>query len=192
MKKNYFKTLCQSAGDEMPALFKDLGRKSSCDELIETEDSRRLLENSMNLGLGVVCRSNITSISEEDLLRVNAAIKGNDEAFLLMDKDGNNYLESAEVEVAYDNYSPFIDLYLSEQDSPALKRSRKDLYLFLMKYQEIPGTDFRSTARFMKFMLSPNKNQMKLNRADLSGVGAALTEIVVKYDPNFACESAAE
>jgi hypothetical protein len=99
----------------------------------------------------------------------------------------NNIMDSDEVMDAYPTYSTALDGFL--EDMPGfVKGLKRQIYQFLIKYEEIPST--KNLWKFMKFLVSNKK--APADRKTIASILAVISEESAKKTPEedrFDCNS---
>jgi hypothetical protein len=90
-------------------------------------------------------------------------------------RNRNNIMDADEVMDAYNIYSPALDGFL--EDKPAIiKKLKKQIYQYMVKYEQIPNEkDFGSLWKFVKFLMSFNK-QAPGNRKTIGSILVTIGE----------------
>jgi hypothetical protein len=125
---------------------------------------------------------------EGDIMTIMLALMHAETTVLRWDKNGNNFMDSDEVNKAYEIYSPALDGFL-EGKNPIIKKFKKQIYQYMIKYEKIPDEkDFGSLWNFVKFLLSFNK-KANASRKTIISVLVVIGEQnrLLQTSPQFNC-----
>jgi hypothetical protein len=161
VRQNFFPGICSKYRNYYPLLFSSINTPQSCEDIPL---------NSFNLDF--FNRADVSSrpcrfftdgnkeevwFTEADITTILMVFLNAEATVLRWDTNGNNILDADEVNKAYDTYSPALDGLL--EGKPAIvKRFKKQIYQYLIKYEEVPDEkNFRSMWKFTRFLMSFNK-----------------------------------
>jgi hypothetical protein len=160
-KANFWKGLCTNYRTYFPLMFMSLNSPKSCDDIENTEEFEQLFKKSVDAAR--TCNYYTDGNKEEifyskgDFMTILLAMMHAETTVLRWDFNNNNVMDPSEVDKAYSIYSPALDGFL-ENKSPLIKKFKKQIYQYLIKYEKVPNEkDFRSIWKFIKFLLSFNK-----------------------------------
>ncbi len=184
-KRNFFQAVCLNYPDQYPKLFASLGatvyetdpknpklKKLVCRVPFDTAGQAYL---SMSVKAARTCNvypDNQEEIyySESDIQAIFMAMMHIETTILRWDvRNRNNIMDADEVMDAYNIYSPALDGFL--EDKPTIiKKLKKQIYQYMVKYEQIPDEkDFGSIWKFVKFLVSFNK-QAPGNRKTIASI----------------------
>ncbi len=173
VRGHFFEGLCLSYPDQFPKLFDSLGatiyesesgnpkaKKLVCkipnnqaneDYLITTSKTARTCHLYPNTTEEIF-------YSKGDLQAIIMAMMHIETTILRWDvRNRNNIMDADEVMDAYNIYSPALDGLLENQPG-IIKKLKKQIYQFLIKYEQVPDQkNFSSIWKFAKFLVSFNK-----------------------------------
>lgn len=169
-KKHFLAGVCEQYQVYYPLLFESLGAKT-CDQLINTPANLAYLEVSIKAARTCHNYKDANNkptdeiyYSEGDMFSILVAMMHIEATILRWDNpngvkpgNNNNVMDAFEVNNAYEIYSPAIDGFLDGKPA-IIKMFKKQIYQYLIKYEEIPDEkDFSSIWRFIKFLVSFDK-----------------------------------
>lgn len=160
MKENYFPSFCNRYYRYYPKMFDEFGAKS-CEEFVNSKASGEYLEQTIkaarNCNFYTDGDKEEIPYSESDMMLVITAMAHVETTVLRWDKNENNILDPSEVDAGYAIYESAIDGFLDEYPS-VVRKFKKQIYLYLIKYEEIPAVDsVSSTWRLVRFLGSLRK-----------------------------------
>lgn len=192
-RDNFWQNLCRSHRSYYPLLFESLGFGPTCEDFQNTPDSSRLLDR---LALAArTCNYYTDGEKEEipyssgDMMTILTALLHLETTILRWDANNNNIMDPDEVNRAYEIYSPALDAFM-EGKNPIIKKFKKQIYQYLVKYEEVPDeTNFSSIWKFVKFLLSFNK-KAPANRTTIASILVAIADQNAKSSttPAFDCK----
>jgi hypothetical protein len=161
LKANFFQGFCKSYRSYYPLFFKALNAPAKCEDIPNNESNQIFLGTSIDAAR--TCNYYTDGQKEEiwysegDIMSIMLALIHAETTILRWDANGNNFLDADEVNRAYEIYSPALDGFL--EDKPAIiKRFKKQIFQFLIKYEQIPDDkEFKSIWKFVRFLLSFDK-----------------------------------
>jgi hypothetical protein len=176
-QKNFFKVLRSKYGNNFPKLYQfideNVNNQGNIDKLIE-----------VTARFARVCPDNPT-FSKNDMVAVLGGLLNVESTLIRFDRNQNNIMDYDELLNAYDVYRGSIET-LVDKDDPThlLKKVSKEIFLFLVKYNEMPGknkvTGADNTAKFLLFLLQ-NKKNISGDRTTIASILKNLG-ILAKYD----------
>jgi hypothetical protein len=190
-KRNFFQAVCLNYPDQYPKLFASLGatvyetdpknpklKKLVCRIPFDTAGQAYL---SMSVKAARTCNvypdtQEEIYYSESDFQAIFMAMMHIETTILRWDvRNRNNIMDADEVMDAYNIYSPALDGFL--EDKPAIiKKLKKQIYQYMVKYEQIPNEkDFGSIWKFVKFLVSFNK-QAPGNRKTIASILVTIGE----------------
>lgn len=164
-RDNFFQNLCEDYYSYFPLLFDSIGVKK-CEDLASITLDHKFIAQYLDVSIRAarLCMKYEPTDTEEipypegDIFTILVAMMHIEATVLRWDdKNGNknNLMDASEVNAAYEIYSPALDGFL--KDMPYVKPFKKQIYQYLIKYEEIPDVkNFGSIWRFLKFMVSFN------------------------------------
>ncbi len=167
-KQNFFQGMCKDYYSYYPLLFESLGAKT-CEEVLNTTDNLAFLDVSIRSARS--CHI-YDKVSKEEiyytrgdtftilvaLMHVETTILRWDSAYAKKPGNNNNIMDPFEVENAYEIYSGALEVLLKTKPA-VVKKFQKQIYQYLIKYEEIPATNnIPNTWKFARFLLTPNKS----------------------------------
>lgn len=190
-KKYYWEGVCRAYPNQFPKLYEALKatvwekdpatgvRKLVC-KVPETDANQAFLERGIRAAR--TCnfypsgdKSEIY-YSKSDMMSIFLAIMHIETTILRWDMNLNNVMDFKEVMEAYDIYSPALDGFL-EDKSPLIKKFKKQIYQFLVKYEEVPNEkDRKSITKFLKFIISGKKKEAPATRKTIASILVAISE----------------
>ena len=214
-RQHFFKGLCESFDDGnkeayrggyrtyFPMMFEYIGAKS-CDQIQNTAANNLFLDVSIKAARG--CNyynddhgkptSEEIYYSEGDMMTILMVLLHSEATTLRWDDiynkgNGNNLLDAAEMDRAYEIYSPALDGFLA--DKPGIIKSlKKQIYQYLVKYETVPDEkEFSSIWKFVKFLVS-FKKQAPAPRKTLASILYQIGEqnkktAIAANKPQFDC-----
>lgn len=191
-KANFWKGLCTHYREYYPQMFQSIDAPAKCEDLVVTEKNAMLLERAT---LAARSCSQYTDgdkeeihYSEGDMMTIVLAMIHVETTILRWDINGNNFMDANEVNNAYEIYSPALDGFL-EDKSPIIKKFKKQIYQYMIKYEQVPDEkEFSSIWKFVKFLLSFNKKS-PADRKTIASILVAIGEENKKIQtgPVFDC-----
>lgn len=191
-RRHFWKGLCKYYRSYFPLMFESFG-SNSCEDLEDNRIANELLVRSVEAGRS--CNYYTDGDKEEvpysksDVLTTVVVLMHTETTILRWDANKNNKLESGELDKAYEVYSGALDGFLEEK-SPIIKRFKKQIYQYLIKYEEVPDeNDFGSVWKFVKFLLKFNKN-LSATRKTMASILVAIANENAKLrkGPEFDCK----
>lgn len=193
-RKTFWKALCNDYRSYYPLLFESLGLAASktCDEFQETDYTRALLDREIEAAR--TCNFYTDGNKEEihyakgDIMTTMIAIIHTETTILRWDTNNNNVMDASEVDKAYEIYGPALDGFL-EGKSPLIKKFKKQIFQYMIKYEEIPDEkEFGSIMKFVRFLLSFNK-KASADRKTIASLLVAIGEqnTQLQTAPQFNC-----
>lgn len=196
-RQHFFQAVCLNYPDQFPKLYQALGAKvrdpvtrSLLCEIPTTLANTAFLQTSVNAAR--TCNFYPSNKAEEiyytkgDLMSIFLAMMHIETTIIRWDvRNENNLMDPVEVMDAYNIYSPALDGFLEKM--PAMvKRLKKQIYQYLVKYEQVPSEkEFSSLLKFVKFLLSFDKNAS----ADRKTVASILVAIGEQGTANtFNCD----
>jgi hypothetical protein len=179
-KQKFFKGVCKNYRQFFPRLFLSLGTPKECEDLAYTPDNAAFLEQTIKAAR--TCHEfDDTPIKEEinytegDMFSIFLAMMHIETTIIRWDTNLNNYMDPKEVMQAYEIYSPALDGFM-EGMPPIIKKVKKQIYQYLVKYEQVPNEkDFSSVWKFLKFLLKFNKDA-PANRKTIASILRAIGE----------------
>ena len=189
-KKHYWEGVCRAFPNQYPKLFESLGatvwekdpvtnvRKLVC-RIPENAANSAYLERAIKAAR--TCNNYPDGDKEEiyyskgDMMSIFLAMTHIETTVLRWDMNLNNVMDPNEVMDAYSIYSPALDGFL-EGKSPLIKRFKKQIYQYLLKYEEVPNEkQFSSIRKFIWFLIR-NTGATTANRKSIASVLVAIGE----------------
>lgn len=160
MKENYFPRFCSKYYRYYPKMFEEYGAKN-CEEFVNSKASAEYLEQTIraarNCNFYTDGDKEEIPYSETDMMLVITAMAHVETTVLRWDVNENNILDPNEVDAGYAIYESAIEGFLDNYPS-IVGRFKKQIYLYLIKYEEIPAVDSVSSAwRLVRFLGSLRK-----------------------------------
>ncbi len=192
-RANFFKGFCKYYRSYYPLLFQSLNAPMKCEDFDLTPENSDFLNRAILAAR--TCNYYNTPAKEEiyysesDTMTVILALVHAETTVLRWDLNKNNIMDSDEVSRAYEIYSPALDGLL-EGKSPTLKKFKKQIFQYIIKYEQVPDEkNFGSVWKFIKFLISFNKKSPATRRTILS-VLMAISEENAKLQagPKFNCD----
>jgi hypothetical protein len=149
-------------------MFQSVEAPAKCEDFVITDENAAIYERATQLlersTLAARSCNEFTDggkeeipYSEGDMMTIVLAMIHIETTILRWDINGNNFMDSNEVNNAYSIYSPALDGFLKDK-SPIIKKFKKQIYQYMIKYEKVPDEkDFGSIWKFVKFLLSFNK-----------------------------------
>lgn len=185
-KKHYWEGICRIFPKQFPKLYQSLGAVVEENERIvckipDNEKNRAYLERAIVAAR--TCHKYPDGAKEEiyyskgDMMSIFLAMMHIETTVLRWDMNQSNIMEADEVMDAYKIYSPALDGFL-EDKSPIIKSFKKQIYQYLVKYEEVPNEkDPTSIRKFIKFLLMSKKNKSSpANRKTIASILVAISE----------------
>lgn len=193
LRENYFPRFCDKYYQYYPKMFAEYGAKS-CAEFVNTKASAEYLDQTIraarNCNFYTDGDKEEIPYSESDLMLLITAMAHVETTVLRWDINENNILDANEVDNGYAIYESAIDGFLD--DYPSIVRNfKKQIYFYLIKYEEIPAVDSASSAwRLVKFLASLKKAS-PANRKTIASILRLIGEQSDKSatGPKFDCNS---
>lgn len=193
MKENFFPRFCSKYHRFYPKMFEEYGAKT-CAEFVNSKDSSQYLAQTIkaarNCNFYTDGNEEEIPYSQSDMMLIITAMAHVETTVLRWDINENNVLDSSEVDAGYAIYESAIDGFLDEYPS-IVRRFKKQIYLYLIKYEEIPSADSAgSTWRLIRF-LGSLKKATPANRKTIASILRAIGEQSEKTatGPKFDCNS---
>ncbi|HLW58068.1 MAG TPA: hypothetical protein VKY27_11805 [Bacteriovoracaceae bacterium] len=160
MKENYFPRFCSKYYRYYPKMFEEFGAQN-CEEFVNSKASSEYLEQTIkaarNCNFYTDGDKEEIPYSESDMMLIITAMAHVETTVLRWDKNENNILDPSEVDAGYAIYESAIDGFLDDYPS-IVRKFKKQIYLYLIKYEEIPAVDSVSSAwRLVRFLGSLRK-----------------------------------
>jgi hypothetical protein len=190
-KRNFFQAVCFNYPDQYPKLFASLGatvyeadpRNPKLKKLVCRIPYDSAGQAYLTTAVKAARTCNVYPdtqeeiyYSESDMQAIFMAIMHIETTILRWDvRNRNNIMDADEVMDAYNIYSPALDGFL--EDKPAIiKKLKKQIYQYMVKYEQIPNEkDFGSLWKFVKFLMSFNK-QAPGNRKTIGSILVTIGE----------------
>jgi hypothetical protein len=183
-RDHFFEGVCLNYPDHFPKLFQSLGatvyqnKKLVC-RIPKTKPNLDYLETSVKAARA--CHSYPDTkeeifYSKGDLISIWMAMIHIETTIVRWDtRQRNNLMDPDEVMDAYRIYAPALDGFL--EDMPGIiKKLKKQIYRYLIKYEEVPNPkQFSSIAKFARFLLSFNK-EAPANRKTIASILKTISE----------------
>ena len=192
-RENFWQAVCKDYKGNFPLMFESFG--AACENLGSNKPAQDLINNSMKAGRSCSYFDEATTKKEEipyskgDVMTAMIVLMHVETTMSRWDKNNNNILDSNELNDAYTIYGPALDGFL-EDKSPIIKKLKKQIYLYLLKYEQVPNEkEFKSIWKFVKFILNFNKN-VTATRKTMASVLVAIGAENAKgrTGPQFDCE----
>lgn len=183
-KKNFFKSLCKTGySPYYPRFFEALDAPAGSCEIVMNEKNSAFMETSIRAARSCnIYPDNQKEIyySEGDMFTIFLAMMHIETTIIKWDVRGtpNNIMDPDEVMDAYPTYSTALDGFLEELPG-FVKKLKRQIYQFLIKYEEIPGT--KNLWKFLKFLVS-NK-RAPADRKTIASILAVISEESAKKTP---------
>jgi hypothetical protein len=192
VKKHFWRGFCSFYKGNYPLMFESMDAPKKCEDFQETTYTSQLLDKAITAARPCNFYTDGDKeeihISKGDLMSILLALMHAETTVLRWDVNSNNYMDEGEVTAAYDIYSPALDGFL-EGKSPIIKRFKKQIYQFMLKYEQVPDEkDFGSIWKFVKFLLSFDK-RAPANRKTIVSILSVIGEENSKLQtgPPFDC-----
>jgi hypothetical protein len=196
-REHFFQAVCFNYPDQFPKLYQALGatvrdpvsRRLIC-KIPNSLTNAAFLQTSVNAAR--TCNFYPSNKAEEiyytkgDLMSIFLGMMHIETTIIRWDvRNENNLMDPAEVMDAYAIYSPALDGFLEKMPS-MVKRLKKQIYQYLVKYEQVPNEkEFSSILKFVKFLLSFDKNAPATRKT----VGSILVAIGEQGSTNtFNCD----
>ena len=193
LRENYFPRFCDKYYQYYPKMFAEYGAKS-CAEFVNTKASAEYLDQTIraarNCNFYTDGDKEEIPYSESDLMLLITAMAHVETTVLRWDINENNILDANEVDNGYAIYESAIDGFLDDYPS-IVRKFKKQIYFYLIKYEEIPAVDSASSAwRLVKFLASLKKAS-PANRKTIASILRLIGEQSDKSatGPKFDCNS---
>ena len=193
MKENYFPRFCSRYQRYYPKMFEEFGAKS-CAEFVNNKASQEYLQQTIraarNCNFYTDGDKEEIPYSESDMMLVITAMAHVETTVLRWDINENNILDPSEVDAGYSIYESAIDGFLDDYPS-IVRRFKKQIYRYLIKYEEIPAVDSASSAwRLVRFLGSLRK-ATSANRKTIASILRVIGEQSDKTatGPKFDCNT---
>lgn len=177
-REHFFRGVCLNYPDQFPKLFQSMGatvyenRKLVCRIPM---DAANLAYLNTTIKASRTCNfypntSEEIYYSKSDSMSVWMAMMHIETTILRWDvRKHNNVMDPDEVMDAYNIYSPALDGFL-ETMPPMIKKLKKQIYQYLVKYEQVPNEkEFSSIWKFAKFLLS-FKKEATANRKTIASI----------------------
>jgi hypothetical protein len=126
-------------------------------------------------------------VSKGDLMSILLAMMHAETTVLRWDTNNNNIMDANEVDRAYSIYSPALDGFLEDKNA-IIKKFKKQIYQYLIKYEQVPNEkEFGSVWKFVKFLLSFNKEAPATRKTIVSVLSVIGDENKKTSPDNFDC-----
>lgn len=211
-KKKFWKGLCvqhkksptkvYSYRDHLPFLFQELEIPNDCNEIpedVEGSKTKAMLEvailaaRSCNYYDQETTKKEPIPYSEGDIMSIMVAIMHAETTILRWDLNNNNIMDASEVDSAFSIYRGALNGFLIGKN-PIIQKLVKQIYLYLIKYEEVPNEkEFKSVWKFVKFLIS-FKWKAPANRKTMVSILSVIGEETRKQQvadptvPKFKCE----
>jgi hypothetical protein len=190
-KRNFFQAVCLNYPDQYPKLFASLGatvyeadpKNPKLKKLVCRIPYESAGQAYLTTAVKAARTCNVYPDTQEeiyysksDMQAIFMAIMHIETTILRWDvRNRNNIMDADEVMDAYNIYSPALDGFL--EDKPAIiKKLKKQIYQYMVKYEQIPNEkDFGSLWKFVKFLMSFNK-QAPGNRKTIGSILVTIGE----------------
>ncbi|MFZ4712454.1 MAG: hypothetical protein ACOYL6_01965 [Bacteriovoracaceae bacterium] len=176
-QKNFFNVLRSKYGQSFPKLYQfideNANNQSKVDELI-----------NVTARFARVCPDNPT-FSRNDMVAVLGGLLNVESTLIRFDRNLDNKLDYPELLNAFDVYRGSIESLVDKDDEThQLKKFSKEIFLFLVKYNKMPGknkvTGENTTGKFLLFLLE-NKKGITGDRTTIANILRNLG-VLAKYD----------
>jgi hypothetical protein len=190
-RENFWKGLCTYYRTYFPMMFLSLNAPKVCSDVENIGDFSQFLKKSMDAAR--TCNFYTDGNKEEifvskgDLMSTLLAMMHAETTVLRWDANNNNIMDANEVDRAYSIYSPALDGFLEDKNA-IIKKFKKQIYQYLIKYEQVPNEkEFGSVWKFIKFLLSFNK-EAPATRKTIVSVLTVIGDENKKMNPdNFDC-----
>lgn len=178
LRDHFFEGVCLNYPDQFPKLFQSMGatvyenRKLVC--LIPLNKPNL---DYLNTSIKAARTCNYYPGTEEeifyskgDMMSIWMAMMHIETTIIRWDvRKLNNVMDPDEVMDAYDIYSPALDGFLEDMP-PMIKKLKKQIYQYLVKYEQVPNEqEFSSIWKFARFLLS-FKKEATANRKTIASI----------------------
>lgn len=191
-KNNYWKALCDGYKNYYPLLFEYLGPQK-CSAWVNSSENilflNKLSDAARTCNYYDESKTEEIAYSKSDVMNILVAMTHVETTILRWDINNNNFMDASEVNSAYEIYSPALDGFLEDQ-SAIIKKFKKQIFQFLVKYEEIPDPkEFKSIWKFIKFLLKFDKKS-PASRKTIASILVAIGEQNKKQatGPQFDCQ----
>lgn len=191
-KANFWQGVCKDYRGYFPLMFESMGAPKNCEEFVPNEAAQKFLETTIDAARS--CNFYSDGAKEQvpfakgDIMTTMIALMHIETTILRWDTNGNNFLDSDEVNNAYTIYSGALDGFLKDKN-PIIKKFQKQIYQYMIKYEQVPDEkDFGSIWKFVKFLLSFDK-KAPAHRKTIASLLVAISEQNAKNrtTPSFDC-----
>lgn len=191
-RENFWRGFCTNYKTYFPALFESLNTPKRCQDFRNKTDSIVYLEKAILAAR--TCTFYPDGDKEEipyskgDMMTILLGLMHAETTVLRWDVNNNNIMDPDEVDRAYEIYSPALDGFL-EDKSPLIKKLKKQIFQYLIKYEQIPNEkEFGSLWKFVKFLASFKKKTPATRKTILSVLYVISEENMKNPDvPKFDC-----
>ncbi len=193
MRENYFPRFCDKYFKYYPKMFAEYGAKS-CAEFVNTKASALYLDQTIraarNCNFYTDGNKEEIPYSESDLMLLVTAMAHVETTVLRWDINENNILDASEVDSGYAIYESAIDGFLDDYPS-IVRKFKKQIYFYLIKYEEIPAVDSASSAWRLVRFLGSLKKATPANRKTIASILRLIGEQSGKSatGPQFDCNT---
>src|SRR5690606_34546044 len=174
-------------------LFEYLGAPKNCSDWANSTENNLFLDKLSNAARSCNYydegKQEEIPYSKSDIMTVLVAMTHVETTILRWDINNNNFMDASEVNSAYEIYSPALDGFLEDQ-SAIIKKFKKQIFQFLVKYEEIPDPkDFKSSWKFIDFLLKFDKKS-PASRKTIASILVAIGDQNAKQstEPKFDCQ----
>lgn len=192
-RNNYWRTLCSEYRPYYPLLFEYLGAPKKCSDWVNSAENdlflNKLSDAARTCNYYDEGKTEEIPYSKSDIMTILVAMTHVETTILRWDINNNNFMDASEVNSAYEIYSPALDGFLEDQ-SAIIKKFKKQIFQFLVKYEEIPDPkNFKSIWKFIKFLLKFDK-KAPASRKTIASILVAIGEQNKKQStgPQFDCQ----
>jgi hypothetical protein len=193
-RENYWKGICTYYRSYFPLLFESMNTPKKCEDFQNTSVTDTMLFKASSAARS--CNNYTDGAREEipyskgDFMTITVALMHAETTIIRWDLNNNNYMDEDEVNRAYSIYESALDGFLEEK-SPIIKRFKKQIYQYMIKYEQVPDEkDFGSVWKFVRFLLNFNKRAPG-NRKTIVSLFDVIGEQNKKLQtgPQFNCNS---
>lgn len=160
-KQNFFRIFCDNYRSQYPLMFQDINSNKSCEEVVMNEYNTQFLQYSIEAartcnyyhdGTGKPTSEEIY-YSEGDIMTIIVEMMHIEATMIRWDQNRNNKWDPDEADQAYSVYSTALDGFL--EDKPKIvKKLKRQIYRYLLKYEDIPKEDsFGSIVKLVKMLV---------------------------------------
>lgn len=161
IKSYFFTSLCTKYNNHLPLFFSSIGRRDTCESIPQNAFNLEFLDKSAKAAR--VCsyytdgEKEEINYSESDVSTMLMVMLHSETTVIRWDKNKDNILNADEVNSAYSIYGPALDGFLITKPA-IIQKFKKQIYQYLIKFEEVPNeTQFKSIWKFIKFLMSFNK-----------------------------------